>query len=170
MPFEVVITLPWQALNLAADAAKDRMNSGANKALNHATVRSRNWLTRYKDELMGALGELAVAQWFGMPNFKPPLGTFHSIPDCNGVEVRSTDIETGRLIVRDNDPSDRAYVLCLVRGPDVVLAGWMVGRDAKHNQWLSNPHGYRPCWMVPRAALLPMHELRYGAMSIGETA
>lgn len=114
---------------------------------------------RLSDEVCGACGEIALSKAAGQW-FVPSVNTFHRVPDCLGdVEVRSTLRQDGSLIVRDNDASDRRYVLAVVTAPDVFLAGWLYGRECKKSEYLRNPNGHRESWFVPQSALRPISEL-----------
>lgn len=149
----VSVNLTIEDLHAGLRASWQRINSGHSKGLNHATTYQRTWLERCNQELIGALGEVAVSRYFGIHNFVCTLGTFHHTPDCDGIEVRSTDNQRGGLIIRDNDNENRPYVLALVEGPTVILAGWLYGLEAKQPIWERNPNAYRPCWIVPQSAL-----------------
>ncbi len=156
MDTTVQLTLPeW---DLAVNTARIRIIASASQGLNHATTYKRDALTRLKEEVVGACGEIglgkATGQWF-----VPGLNTFHSVPDClRDVEVRATDMSYGSLIVRDNDADDRRFVLAVVSGSRVSLMGWLWGRDAKQARWLRDPHGNRQAWFVPQRALRSMDE------------
>jgi hypothetical protein len=156
MDASVQLTLPeW---DLAVNTARIRIIASASQRLNHATTYQRDVLTRLKEEVVGACGEIGLAKSAGQW-FVPGLNTFHSTPDfLRDVEVRSTDRADGSLIIRDNDDGGRRYVLALVSGSRVKLAGWMLGSDAKKDQWVRDPHGNRPAWFVPQRALRSMEE------------
>ena len=133
--------------------ARDRIFISAAMQLNHSTTYSRTLMKRFEEELTGACAELAVGKLSGRW-FVPSINSFHRTPDCLAdVEVRGTVRPDGRLIVRDNDPDDRKYVLCIVTGENVTVAGWMLGKDAKEDRWVANPHGHRDAWFVPQSEL-----------------
>jgi hypothetical protein len=79
-------------------------------------------------------------------------------------EVRATTRRDGRLIIRDNDHPDRPYVLAVgdpyAVEPVIELRGWLWGWEARRREWLRDPHGRRPCWMVPQSALRPVPSVR----------
>jgi hypothetical protein len=154
MSTTVQLTLPeW---DLAVNTARIRIIASASQGLNHATTYKRDALTRLKEEVIGACGEIGLGKLTGQW-FVPGLNTFHSAPDClRDVEVRSTDRADGSLIVRDNDADDRRFVLAVVSGSKVSFLGWMWGREAKQDRWVRDPHGNRQAWFVPQRVLRSM--------------
>jgi len=101
--------------------------------------------------IIGALGEVAVAKdrdcfWSGAQ------GRLRA-PDVGALQVRATPEEDGRLIVRKNDPDDVRFVLVVGVVPCLRLVGWMLGKDAKRDEWRANPNGRASAWFVPQDAL-----------------
>lgn len=130
-----------------------RFASSAAKGHNHASTYERTFYTRLEEETVGAVGEYAFCKHLGY-TWDESVDTFHSVPDVSTqFEIRATRREDGRLIVRDNDPDDRAYVLVTGTAPDLEIRGWMWGREAKQPQFLSNPNGHRQAWFVPQGNL-----------------
>lgn len=155
---EIELTIP--EFGQAVATAWLRIMASAMQRLNHATTYKRTLVKRLEEEVVGACGEIAVGK-FADRWFVPSVNTFHRVPDCLGdVEVRATaHFDTGRLIVRGNDADDRRYVLALVDGQRVRLAGWLHGHEAKRPEWVQDPHNQRPAWFVPQDALRSMGEL-----------
>lgn len=150
----VCLTLPeW---SVVVDAAWLRIVASAVKGLDAATTYKRSMAERISEEITGAAGEMAVAKWSGR-FFVPSVNTFHRVPDCLGnVEVRSTRHSDGHLIVRDNDATDRRYVLAIV-ATDVTLAGWILGKDAQRPEWRrASRRSDRQAWWVPQSELQQM--------------
>jgi hypothetical protein len=150
------MTLP--EFDLAVSTAMMRIVASYSQGLNHSSTYKRDMITRLKEEVVGACGEIALGKatnkWF-----VPSINTFHNRPDfLKDVEVRATDRADGSLIVRDNDANDRRYVLAIVEGTGVRLAGWLPGGEAKQDQWIKDPHGHRSAWFVPQRALRPMSD------------
>jgi hypothetical protein len=155
----VTVELTLMEFLVTVETAKTRMVASAMQQINHATTYDRTWVRRLHEETVGACGEIAVGKYLGAW-FVPSVNTFHRVPDClENVEVRSTDIMDGSLIVRDNDADDRRFILALVEGERVQLAGWIDGAEAKREEWKRNPNGYRLAWFVPQGALRPMGEI-----------
>lgn len=140
--------------------ALQRITASEAQDLNHASTYTRPIRTRLDEESVGVIGERALARWLDC-YFACEINTFHASADCAGrYEVRSTAMKFGRLIVRDNDVDERAFVLALV-GLDgrVILRGWCFGWEAKQDLWIQNPGGIRQSWFVPQEALHPMSSL-----------
>jgi hypothetical protein len=155
---EIELTIP--EFGQAVSTAWMRIMASAMQRLNHATTYRRTLVKRLEEEVVGACGEIAVGK-YADKWFVPSVNTFHRVPDCLGdVEVRATAIvDSGHLIVRDNDSDERRFVLALVDGQRVLLAGWAYGHEAKRPEWLRDPHSQRPAWFVPRDALRNICEL-----------
>lgn len=163
MSVDVQLAIP--EFVVAVQSALTRMLVSAGQQINHATTYRRTTLTRLQEETIGCCAELAIAKLFDRYTI-PTVGTFHVKPDfLHDVEIRGTGHESGRLIVRDNDASERRYVLATVSGiageqtTTVTFHGWMYGYEAKQARWLTNPNNYRSAWFVPQSELRPFETL-----------
>lgn len=112
-------------------------------------------------DIEAAATELAVAkymQWWWDTELTPSKMR----GDVNGVEVRATRWPNGRLIFRNDDAPDRAYVLVTGAMPDYCLRGWIRGEDAcDEHYWDDAARADRAAaYFVPAAALHPIDELR----------
>jgi len=155
----MLYTLDYAEFHCAAQTALLRMAVSIAAGLNHASTYQRTWMKRLEEETIGACGELAVAKAFNR-FLVPSVNTFHRVPDCiRDVEVRSTSIPDGRLIIRDNDAQDRRYILCTVTLPNVILCGWLFGHEARQDVFLDNPNNVRKAWFVPQTKLNPMFRM-----------
>lgn len=157
----VTIRLSPTHAALAARVGLMRMRSSGNTGRNpHRSQAGRSDAERVAHEVLGCMAEAAVAQHLGIP-YDGSVNRFHGAPDVGPFEVRATDRRNGCLIVRDNDHPDRPYVLATGDGvrPVMILVGWLYGWEARDGRWLRNPHGRRPCWMVPQHALHPVPTL-----------
>jgi hypothetical protein len=156
----IEIELTVMEFGQAVFTAWTRIIASSMQQLNHATTYQRTLVKRLEEEVVGACGEIAVGKYTDKW-FVPSVNTFHRVPDClNDVEVRATaHFKNGHLIVRDNDAEDRRFVLALVDGQRVRLAGWLYGHEAKRSEWVQDPHNQRPSWFVPQSALRGMDEL-----------
>jgi len=92
-------------------------------------------------------------------SWRPTIGEIYSPDVSDVVEVRSTDLETGRLIVKPGDHDDAPFVLILadMEARRFRFAGWMFGRDAK--RWPTETRYGHSAHYVPQAALSPRVEL-----------
>jgi|GEM_PF-2164158 hypothetical protein len=151
------ISLKFQELDLAINTARLRMAvSIATKLKFGAKSGNRTWIKRFYDEVIGVCGEIAVAK-LGKFYFIPGLNEFHVVPDVfRDVEVRSTDRDDGCLVIRDNDVLERRFILAIVNGSDVVLAGWIYGTEGAKSEYLRNPNNHVPAWFIPSHKLRPM--------------
>jgi hypothetical protein len=151
------ISLKFQEFDLAINTARLRMAvSIATKLKFGAKSGNRTWIKRFFDEVIGVCGEIAVAK-LGKFYFVPGLNEFHIVPDVfRDVEVRSTDRYDGCLVIRDNDVLERRFILAIVNGSDVVLAGWIYGTEGAKSEYLRNPNNHVPAWFIPINKLRPM--------------
>lgn len=150
-----VVQLSWMEVRVAAFAGVDRRIRALAHGLAdyHAGAASkpdRGW----ELDVQGALAEMAAAKvldlyWAGG---WPPAG------DVARVQVRSTVLPDGRLVVNQDDPDDVPFVLVVGVPPVLRLPGWMSGREAKAARWWQADVAC-PAFFVPQAALHPMHEL-----------
>lgn len=140
----------------ATDVAVARMRASTKRSLCHANVRQRTLTTRLYNDVLGAASELAVARWLGVPWLRS-VNTFHDQADVGeDVDVRSTDRREGSLILRDNDPPYRWFVLVTGVPPALSLNGYIWGADAMAPRWWRNAHGTSGAWFVPQSELIPI--------------
>ena len=164
MTQNVEVSLTLQEFLASVEAAKMRM--GASIGLNHASTYQRSFIKRLNEEVVGACVEVAFAKYkekFWMPG----LNTFHLTGDYGKVETRGTSIPNGKLIIRDNDEDSRPFVLGICDGNTVILAGWLYGHEAKKDEFISNPNGYRQAWFVPQGRLRPIRTKAGNMRGIG---
>ncbi len=128
----------------------------------------------FQDHCGGACAELAAAKAFGV-GWDGSVGTFRTQPDLPGIEVRSHNRSGDGLFVRERDKNDSTpYVLVLSNGfPVFNIFGWMSGRDARQDKWLTARDPSRPpCWVVPqrelRRNLTPIYEIVKEASNAGQ--
>lgn len=103
-------------------------------------------------ELIGFLGEVAFRRLFGDLGF-PVRYRFKNEPDALGCEVRTTKYEWGRLIMRDNDPTDRPYVLMVGQNRLFRCAGYRMGWERKHFKKSGRTLSRPAAWFISQAAL-----------------
>ncbi len=139
----------------AVDCASARMRASSRLHLNAATVRQRTLMTRLSNDVCGAAAEAAVSKWLAIP-FSSSVNTFHQADVADDIGVRHSERRNARLILRENDFPGHWYVLVVGTPPNMLIAGYIHGSDARQPQWLANPHGYAQAWMVPQSALLPV--------------
>lgn len=152
----MIISLTWQEQLFAAQAGVMRRMSAIcrNRSEPHQTPKTDLW--GIDIESCGA--EAAVAKSLGKYWVAVVDNTEALDGDVSGVEVRSTVLKNGRLIVHNRDRDDAPFVLVRGSFPNYEIAGWMFGRDAKQDQYIFSGDG-RPAFFVPASDLRPIDEL-----------
>jgi len=108
----------------------------------------------FERDIQAAAAECAFAKardkyWdFSVNTFKKP--------DVGDIQIRHTIRNGGKLIVRPDDSDDEIFVLVTGEIPEFTIRGYMRGSEAKQDQFISNPGGGKPCWMVPQDNLRPV--------------
>lgn len=103
-------------------------------------------------DMLGMLGEIAFRRLFGNLDF-PNKAQFKAIPDALGCDIRTTSYEHGCLIIRDDDPEDRPYVLMIGRDKAFRCAGWRWGWERKHFHKRPSTNKRPPAWFIAQGAL-----------------
>lgn len=110
-------------------------------------------------DIRGAHCEFAASLILNV-SCRPTIGEI-SAPDVGGfIEVRSTDIETGRLIVKPGDDDLAPFVLIVANMEQLHFraAGWLYGNEAKGFPLLTDFGD--PAHFVPQGALSSVATLR----------
>lgn len=152
------ISLTWPEFIAAAHVGLTRFIASRSSGLNAATTYQSNWHEQLGRETLGAAAEMVVAKSLDT-FYSSGVGTYHDTPDVGEWEVRATHMEDGCLILRDNDPDDRKYVLVVGKSPNTRIAGWCTGAEGKQVWNIRDPHGERQAWFVKQRDL---HEWRVG--------
>lgn len=107
-------------------------------------------------EAVGA--EMAVAQYFGLRNFKPTINTFKNEADVGSrLEVKWTKYDNGSLIINKTDRQQDVAVLVTGRSPAYYLAGWIPISMARQAVYYNK--GQDNYWVTQRD-LFPIADLR----------
>lgn len=110
----------------------------------------------FRAHLQGALGEKAVAVALGM-RWTGSIGDL-SAADVGVLQVRTTTHQNGRLILHPSDKDSDMFILAVLDGSAVDLAGWIMARDGKVDAYWCDPTGGgRHAFFVPRKALLTIN-------------
>lgn len=157
MPFAVITPDEWK---MAIGVAADRQLSAIKKDLKDSVNKKKHWVDDLTYHAYGVIGELAAAKVLGL-TFTGSVDTFRSESDLAGkVEVRFRSNPAWQLIVRDNDKDDSKYLLTRGVPPGAVeVVGWIMGRDAKKQEWLHTYGNLRPAYFVPDSALIPVEKI-----------
>jgi len=115
----------------------------------------------WQRHIEGACGEVAVAKAMGK-YWGGSVNTFKAQGDLDGTgwEVRTRSDHAYNLIVRDNDPDDRVFILVTGTAPDYQVRGWLKAADAKRQEWKKNYGGHGFAYFVPNSELKSMGDLR----------
>jgi hypothetical protein len=104
----------------------------------------------WETHIMGALAELAVANYLGVP-WNEGINTF-SAPDIDpDIQVRCSKREyQHRLTVRPKDKDNERFVLVnRMTNYNYELLGWILGKDAKHPDYSEDPGDRGSAFFVP---------------------
>jgi hypothetical protein len=110
------------------------------------------------EEIDSSGGELAAAKAIGVP-WRGDVNTFKQADVGKRTQVRTTILEHGSLIVRRGDKATDVFVLVIGSIPTYRVAGWMLGRHAKDDDFLRNPGSIERAWFVPQSRLKPIASL-----------
>jgi hypothetical protein len=153
------VVLDWPEIILGANAGvMRRVNAVRNRREEPYGERpTASW----NHDINGALAEIALAKkrdifWCGA------VGRI-ALPDVGPLQVRSKTALVERLVVLESDDGSRAFVSVFVDLPICRLCGWMLGKDAKRDEWIVrdplNPTAPRR-FFVPNDKLEPMEALK----------
>lgn len=130
MKERLLVTLTKDEMRTAAHWGIERrlhaMEAGRRSTHPETPDHLQRW---YQSEIVGALGEYAVAKAFGV-EWDPTIGRVNA-HDVLDYEVRTT--EQPRPVLRyriHNDPVNK-YILCQSRGNQVLIHGWLPGQTIK---------------------------------------
>lgn len=151
MSFDV--TLTREEVRLAAVRGVWRHVESGMHRVNGAPIRQQHIPIGWANEIEAACAELAVARmsnryWTGI---QFPTGAAGADVGHN-IDVRWTDRDDGRLLVKDWDDPAHIYVLVLGRAPLMRIVGYIRGEDAKVDRYWDESLP-RPCFAVPQSEL-----------------
>jgi hypothetical protein len=78
--------------------------------------------------------------------------------DVGHVQVRSTPLSNGCMIVHEDDKDGSPFVLVVGKFPKYEVIGWMHGHEAKNKEFWRTDTG-RPAFFVPQDRLWAMDSL-----------
>lgn len=144
-----------------------RLKESLNDVHRGAWVPDASALVRRMNQIVGAIGEQAVAQYFNLElDYQLEYRAYRPDFVVQGVrfDVKSTHLSKGRLIVPwANTVSADIYVLVRKVTPDAVeqeveIAGWIFVSDAKAKHRVRDFFGEKRCF-TEEHELQPMHTL-----------
>tara|TARA_R100000963_G_scaffold34969_1_gene30522 strand:- start:592 stop:1104 length:513 start_codon:yes stop_codon:yes gene_type:complete len=121
-------------------------------------------------DIQGCVAEYAVSlllnkEWIGFSenfqNIESDVG--------NNLQIRSTYLPHGNLILHQKDADNQKFVLVKLHNlPNVDVVGWVMGKDAKQEQFWTEPVKNRPCYMYPSQLLQDMDDIEtHGDKQLG---
>lgn len=124
---KVLVTLNKDEMRQAAHAGIERRLHALEHGRRSTHPDTPDHLQRwYQSEIVGALGEYAVAKAFGTV-WDPAIGRVNA-HDVLNYEVRTTEQPKPVLRYRThNDPRNK-YILCQSRGNQILIHGWQIGQ------------------------------------------
>lgn len=153
------VTLSWDELRLAAVVGVERQLA----AMRLARPEIYGWdanRDRWGTHIEAAAAEMAFAKHRG--NYWLPLAEDPAKldGDVGKAQIRSTQRPDGSLLLHARDADDAPFILLTGTAPTFVIAGWIWGRDGKHEKWWRetdrNGRRLRPAFFVPQQALKPV--------------
>jgi len=108
--------------------------------------------------ILGAIGECAVAKWANK-YWDGDIGNYDA-DDVQGLQVRTVDSNSKRLIIHEEDKDEQPYILVYVDPPNVMIKGWKFGNEGKNSKYWKDPSGKnRFAYFVDDADLVDMKHL-----------
>lgn len=162
---KIRVQLSWFELAMASEVGRLRRLASIKRGHQHRHGASGAGWTEC---IEGACGEMAFSKamnwyWDGSVNT-------YKRQDVGGCQVRTLSQDWYDLIVREDDADDEPFVLVTGIAPNYLVHGWILGRDARTQEWFRSPNDRPPAWFVPQAALRPMAELPGQAVLTGAVA
>lgn len=150
MPKPIILS-PME-IQIAVLVGGGRMNSSLKKHSRDA--HGYDGKSPWDIHIEGAAAEMAYCKalniyWAGT------VGTFGAADVGNDVQIRSTKIKDGCLVVREADNSDQYYILVVGQIPEFTVIGWIHGKAAKQVRWLRAPGGREAAYFIPQSELTP---------------
>ena len=149
------VTLTWQEVILAGTVGVRRRVEGLRRGLPAPYGEPGDaWAV----DVVGALAECAVAKFLDRFWAAAVAVQGREEGDAGPVQVRATTRRQGCLILHERDRADAEFVLAIVDGATVTLAGWMRGGDGKRPEFWDATKP-RPAFFVPQDKLRVMRDL-----------
>jgi len=101
--------------------------------------------------------EIALAKYYGKPDFTPTIGTFKQQADLgSSFEVKWTKWKEGHLIIKPSDRNTDIAVLVVGTSPTYFIAGWIPIAIAKSARFKDSRS---ESWWVGQQDLAPIENL-----------
>lgn len=151
-----LIILSKKDLEEACAIAKERMDACASLGLHnkHGAEEKNN----FKYHILGARGEIALKK-FLKSDQKLTVNTFKNKPDIENFEARTAREDDYDLILREDDPDHKIYILVVGSSCKYRIAGWIKGSERYVHE--KKTFNHRPkAWFIPQSYLHDMNELK----------
>lgn len=150
------VVLTWYELFLASQIGVKRQVEALKRNLpdRHGAKADQGWQVHVE----GAAGEMAAAKALGL-YWSGSINTFKTGGDIGTLQVRTRSRHDYDLIVRDSDRDDDRFVLVVGCAPVFDVIGWILGRDAKRQEWTRTHGGRSEAYFVPQNQLLPIETI-----------
>ena len=148
--FGMTVVLTERDRQHVVEVALDQLRELEDRTEGNQYGRADRGVDRQTVHVQGQLAEAALRRWAGITRDTTSMGKF--IPDVGLVDVRSTPLDDGHLIVHEDDPSERRYVLMVGSEVRWTVRGWAWGYVAQRPEYWASwmPH---PCFAVPQDRL-----------------
>jgi hypothetical protein len=128
-------------------------NEAANRRpRNRAASRGSRALSHH---LYGAAGEMAVASYLDLENSvfldKEPTRNSRDLP--GDIDVKCRPNHAWDLLVQLDDDPTKNFVLVTIQNKQVLVQGWINGKEAMKEEWVKEFVKGRPCYAVPQQEL-----------------
>lgn len=154
------VRLEWHEVVMGAQIGMTRQIEALRRGLKD---RRKDIARTWDIHICGALGEMAAAKALNV-HWSGSVNTFKGADIGQRIQVRTRPLDTERtrydLIVRDADKDSDIFVLVQGEADVFYVHGYIVGADAKRDEWRQNYGGHQESWFVPRSALRPIEELK----------
>lgn len=144
----IVLTLPEIEMALAVG----RLRRVSSLQAGHVNAHGYDGVNGWDVDIEGAAAEMAYCKSRGL-YFPGVVGNYKGADVGDKVQVRHTVLESGCLILRENDSDNHYYVLVVGKIPQFTIVGWICGKDGKKPEWWKAPNGRPGAWFVPHGAL-----------------
>jgi len=113
--------------------------------------------TYKKSNIIGYLGEAAVAKALGIQVEGPTPYDKSKADLSEDIQVRTTPYEGGHLLLSKDDHSAHRFILVTGGGVDFTLRGWFYGYEGQvEHYWKDLANNGRPAYFIPQCDLRPM--------------
>lgn len=115
---------------------------------------------------LGAGGEMAVAAYLGLQDhlYKDLTPTRGSADLPPNIDVKTRARHYYDLLVQLDDCPKKTFVLVTVENKEVLMHGWIHGKEAMKQEYVKEYVKGRPCYSVPKRFLSPLLSLKQYVM------